>query len=81
VFVNNIYLKALCGDGQNCMLNIWQNTSFGQGDGNYRFWQELNVVTYIANGVTTIFELDGRVEHFGQGKVAKGKVIGPRRWH
>jgi hypothetical protein len=24
------------------------------------------MTTYIANGVTTIFELDGRVEHFGQ---------------
>jgi hypothetical protein len=36
------------------------------------------MTTYIANGVTTIFELDGRVEHFGQEEVAKGKVIGPR---
>jgi hypothetical protein len=36
------------------------------------------MTTYIANGVTTIFELDGRVEHFGQRKIAKGKVIGPR---
>jgi len=43
------------------------------------------MTTHIANGVTTIFELDGRVEHFGQrneiakgkGK-GKGKVIGPR---
>jgi hypothetical protein len=37
------------------------------------------MTTYIANGVTTIFELDGRVEHFGQrNEIAKGKVIGPR---
>ncbi|NMH59506.1 amidohydrolase family protein [Alteromonas ponticola] len=37
------------------------------------------MTTYIANGVTTIFELGGRVEHFGQrNEVAKGKVIGPR---
>jgi hypothetical protein len=27
------------------------------------------MTTYIANGVTTIFELDGRVEHFGQGRM------------
>ncbi|WP_034889503.1 amidohydrolase family protein [Gillisia sp. Hel_I_29] len=34
---------------------------------------------YIANGVTTIFDLGGRVEHFGQrNEIAKGKVIGPR---
>jgi hypothetical protein len=32
------------------------------------------MTTYIANGVTTIFELDGRVEHFGQrNEIAKGK--------
>ncbi|MCH3882039.1 MULTISPECIES: amidohydrolase family protein [Tenacibaculum] len=37
------------------------------------------MTTYIANGVTTIFELEGRVEHFGQrNEIAKGKVIGPR---
>lgn len=37
------------------------------------------MTTHIANGVTTIFELDGRVEHFGQrNEIAKGKVIGPR---
>lgn len=37
------------------------------------------MTTYIANGVTTIFELGGRVEHFGQrNEIAKGKVIGPR---
>lgn len=37
------------------------------------------MTTYITNGVTTIFELGGRVEHFGQrNEIAKGKVIGPR---
>ena len=37
------------------------------------------MTTYIANGVTTIFELGGRVEHFAQrNEIAKGKVIGPR---
>lgn len=37
------------------------------------------MTTYIGNGVTTIFELGGRVEHFGQrNEIAKGKVIGPR---
>jgi len=37
------------------------------------------MTTYIANGVTTIFELGGRVEHFGQrNEITKGKVIGPR---
>ena len=37
------------------------------------------MTTYIANGVTTIFELGGRVEHFGQrNEIAKRKVIGPR---
>jgi len=37
------------------------------------------MTTYIANGVTTIFELGGRAEHFGQrNEIAKGKVIGPR---
>lgn len=37
------------------------------------------MTTYIANGVTTIFELGGRVEHFGQrNEIAKGAVIGPR---
>lgn len=37
------------------------------------------MTTYIANGITTIFELGGRVEHFGQrNEIVKGKVIGPR---
>lgn len=34
---------------------------------------------YNANGVTTIFDLGSRVEHFGQrNEIGKGKVIGPR---
>ncbi len=34
---------------------------------------------YIANGITTIFDLGARVEHFGQrNEIASGKVIGPR---
>lgn len=34
---------------------------------------------YIANGVTTVFELSARVEHFGQrNEIIKGNVIGPR---
>ena len=37
------------------------------------------MTTYIVNGVTTIFELGGRVEHFGQrNEITKGDVIGPR---
>ncbi|TYP71018.1 amidohydrolase family protein [Aquimarina intermedia] len=37
------------------------------------------MTTHVANGVTTIFELGARVEHFGQrNDIAKGKVIGPR---
>lgn len=37
------------------------------------------MTTHIANGVTTIFELGGRVEHFAQrNEIAKGKIIGPR---
>ena len=37
------------------------------------------MTTHIANGVTTIFELGGRVEHFGQrNEIVKGEVIGPR---
>jgi imidazolonepropionase-like amidohydrolase len=39
-----------------------------------------NLMTlYIANGVTTVFELSARVEHFGQrNEIIKGNVIGPR---
>ena len=34
---------------------------------------------YVVNGVTTAFELSGRVEHFGQrNEIIKGNVIGPR---
>ena len=37
------------------------------------------MLLYVANGVTTAFELSGRVEHFGQrNEITKGKVIGPR---
>ena len=34
---------------------------------------------YVANGVTTAFELGARVEHFGQrNEIIKGRIIGPR---
>ncbi|GAA0213076.1 amidohydrolase family protein [Kangiella japonica] len=37
------------------------------------------MLLYVANGVTTAFELSGRVEHFGQrNDIIKGDVIGPR---
>jgi hypothetical protein len=37
------------------------------------------MLLYIANGVTTVLELSGRVEHFGQrNEIIKGKAIGPR---
>ena len=37
------------------------------------------MLLYIANGITTVFELNARVEHFGQrNEIIKGKVIGPR---
>lgn len=37
------------------------------------------MLLYVANGVTTAFELSGRVEHFAQrSQIAKGEVIGPR---
>ncbi len=37
------------------------------------------MLLYVANGVTTTFELSARVEHFGQrNEIIKGKVIGPR---
>lgn len=37
------------------------------------------MLLYIANGVTTAFELNARVEHFGQrNEIIKGNVIGPR---
>ena len=37
------------------------------------------MLLYVANGVTTTFELSGRVEHFGQrNEIINGEVIGPR---
>ena len=37
------------------------------------------MLLYVANGVTTTFELSGRVEHFGQrNEIINGQVIGPR---
>lgn len=37
------------------------------------------MMLYVANGVTTAFELSARVEHFGQrNEIIKGDVIGPR---
>jgi imidazolonepropionase-like amidohydrolase len=37
------------------------------------------MLLYVANGVTTAFELSGRVEHFGQrNEIIKGDVTGPR---
>lgn len=37
------------------------------------------MLLYVANGVTTTFELSGRAEHFGQrDEIIKGNVIGPR---
>lgn len=37
------------------------------------------MLLYLANGVTTAFELTARVEHFGQrNEISKGNVIGPR---
>jgi hypothetical protein len=37
------------------------------------------MLLYVANGVTTVFELSGRAEHFGQrNEIINGKVIGPR---
>lgn len=37
------------------------------------------MTTFVASGVTTIFDLSSRAEHFGQrNEIAKGAVIGPR---
>jgi imidazolonepropionase-like amidohydrolase len=37
------------------------------------------MLLYIANGVTTVFELSARPEHFGErNEIIKGNVIGPR---
>lgn len=44
------------------------------------FFNTQNVMTpYIANGVTTVFDLNSRAEHFAQrNEIAHGSVIGPR---
>lgn len=44
------------------------------------FFNTQDVMTpYVANGVTTVFELTGKAEHFAQrNEIAKGTVIGPR---
>lgn len=44
------------------------------------FFDTQDIITpYIANGVTTIFELSAKAEHFAQrNEIAKGNVIGPR---
>lgn len=37
------------------------------------------MLLYLANGVTSVFELSARAEHFGQrNEIIKGKAIGPR---
>lgn len=37
------------------------------------------MLLYIANGVTTVFDLNSRVEHFGQrNEIKKGNAMGPR---
>ncbi len=43
------------------------------------FNTQYNMTPYIANGVTTVFELGARTEHFGQrNEIIRGDVIGPR---
>ncbi|MBR9847672.1 MAG: amidohydrolase family protein, partial [Algicola sp.] len=43
------------------------------------FNTQYNMTPYIANGVTTVFELGARPEHIGQrNEIIKGDVIGPR---
>ncbi len=44
------------------------------------FWDTQGVMSlYIANGVTTTFDLNARAQHIGQrDEIASGKVIGPR---
>lgn len=40
---------------------------------------QYNMTPYIANGVTTVFDLTARTEHFGQrNEIIRGDVIGPR---
>ena len=37
------------------------------------------MIPYITNGITTIFDLDARIEHFAQrNEIIQGKAIGPR---
>ncbi|MFL1897434.1 amidohydrolase family protein [Aquimarina sp. 2-A2] len=61
----------------NADLNFRENSPT-QGATVFMDTQEV-MTTHVANGVTTIFELGARVEHFGQrNEIAKGKVIGPR---
>jgi imidazolonepropionase-like amidohydrolase len=44
------------------------------------FFDAQDIMTpYVANGVTTIFDLNAKAEHFGQrNEIAKGNVTGPR---
>ncbi|MFD2567697.1 amidohydrolase family protein [Pseudotenacibaculum haliotis] len=43
------------------------------------FNTQYNLTPYIANGVTTVFDLGARPEHFGQrNEIIRGDVIGPR---
>ncbi|WP_370900659.1 amidohydrolase family protein [Chryseobacterium gossypii] len=44
------------------------------------FFDTQDIMTpFIANGVTTVFDLNSKAEHFGQrNEIAKGNVIGPR---
>ncbi|TJY33981.1 amidohydrolase [Pontimicrobium aquaticum] len=43
------------------------------------FNTQYNMTPYIANGVTTVFELGARPEHIGQrNEIIRGDVIGPR---
>ena len=40
---------------------------------------QYNLTPYIANGVTTVFDLGARPEHFGQrNEIIRGDIIGPR---
>lgn len=40
---------------------------------------QYNMTPYIANGVTTVFDLGARTEHFGQrNEIIRGNIIGPR---
>lgn len=64
-------------------VHIPTDLRFGLGlptQGATIFFNTQDVMTpYIANGVTTIFDLNSRAEHFAQrNEIAKGTVIGPR---